>query len=124
MAEARHERGNGLTVRRRADDQLRATEGCQLLGAVVCVGVDEMIRTESAGEILLVLASREHADAQAELGCPLRREMTEAAQAVDRDEIAALRATALDRGEGCAAGAQKRGGFDRPKLIRNRDERF
>src|ERR1019366_5031858 len=124
MAEALRERRDGLTVRRRADDQPRTTEGRQLLGPVLRVGVHEVMRPEAPGEILLVLASREHADAQAELGCPLRREVTEAAQAVNRDEIAALRATALDRGEGCAAGAQKRGGFDRPKLIRNRDERF
>ena len=108
-AESGDDRAHALGVGHRGEDHFRAAELGQLLGHVLRGAVDIDLGAELLGQGSLVGAARDRHGLESHLGRELHAEVTQAADAEDRDEIARTRAAVAQRIEGGDARAQSSG---------------
>src|SRR6185437_13755566 len=94
------------------DDRLRAAELLERLAGVGRGRVDVVVRAELAGQRLLGRAARDRGDPQAHLGRVLDAEVTQAADALHRDQVPGPRLRLEQRVEGGEPRAQQRGRLD------------
>src|SRR5260370_8362454 len=87
-SEAGEQVGHGLAARGSGEDDLRAAELLQFRSGVDCSAVNVNAGAEFPGERLAFFAAADGGDAIAEFAGELNTEMAEAANSLDRYEIA------------------------------------
>ena len=119
-----HERGDRLCVRRRRENHARAAELLQFRRRIASIGINVMVRAQFSRQRFLVLASADRHGLESHLPRVLNTEMSQSADAVHGDHIAAARAGIAQRVVDRDARAHERPRFLRRQVVRNRRQRL